>query len=634
MSKIFGIFNRTFEPVKESALLQLEQEMEPEKADYREHVLRENIGFGHLMIYNTPESKEEILPYYDRGTGLLIAADARIDNREELLQTLKLDANPHLPDSQLILKAYKTYGRQCTEHLLGAFAFAIWNETTKELFCARDHIGFKPFYYYLDQNLFIFSSEYKSIASHPGLTLHLNEQFVADALSTLKSEHDVTFYNEIRKLPPAHQLTLTEKHYNLSRYWDLDPAREIRYETEQEYVDHFLEILKESVRCRLRSAYPVGTELSGGIDSSAVTGIAAHFQPVNTFSHSLPDWALDKKFPYKDERTFYSKVNRYCNIARSYSVSGEQYGILQSLQNGLSLHGGIQQSLLNIFSDALYEKAEETGTRTLLSGFGGDELVSYKGAGYWKELAYHHRYGKLFSELKHSPSFLSGGKQLLISLTYASLHRLKKWMKLDTGFKTPKWSHDIFRVLFIENAFFRAQNVKQRFYQRKKLPSDPSLRMRQYRRFHYSYFPMRLENCNTSAQSRKIEYRYPLLDKRLLEFYLALPAEMKIQQGWGRYILRKALEGFLPRDIQWRNDKLGNTIPAVNIRMKKDYEAIRKLIEKARKSDIKHYIDYDKALEMLDKIASRSRHSKGRIIPQAMYSALMLLLYQLENTDQ
>src|SRR6056297_149102 len=631
MSSICGIYKRNKAKVEEKEMNLMLQQLNYWEADYTEKTTQGNIGFGHLMLYNTPESKHEQVPYCDNEPGLIIAADVRIDNREELLQKLNLAGATDLPNSQIILEAYKKYQNKCLDHMVGAFAFAIWDEKKKELFCARDHIGFKPFYYHLKNEFFIFGSELKHIVEYPGVDKSINEQFIADALTTLKSESDQTFYKAIKKLPPAHYLLVKPESYEFRRYWDLGPKKEIRYATEQEYIDHFKRLLDEAVKCRLRSAYPVGAELSGGIDSSAVTGFASQFGEISTFSHTLPDWALDKHFPYEDERRFIDQVNQYCHIKNSYAVTGEEEGILKTLKRGLRINQGVVQSFLGQFSDALYKKAQRTGTRTLLSGFGGDELVSYKGGGVFLEYAYKLKYLKLLKEVTYKRSLLSSTKQLLTSLASADLFLLKKMAGLHSGYKTPLWAHDIYNVLFLDKDFLKRMNIKERFYNRKKLPNDPTVRMRQYRRFHYSYFPGRLENCFASAQAQQVEYRYPLLDKRLLEFYLALPAEMKRKYGWGRYILRKSMEGLLPPEIQWRNDKVGNTVPGVNIRLNKDYEQIKTIFQRASNEEINHYIDYDRALEMLDKVTFRSKETKGRIIPQALFSTVMCLLYQLEE---
>ena len=631
MSSICGIYKRTGAEIGEEEINLMLQQLNYWGADYTDSIVLENTGFGHLMLYNTPESRHEKLPFYNETSGLLIAADARIDNREELLKKLNMQGSADLSDSQLILESFKTYNKKCVEHLVGAFAFAIWDKNKKELFCARDHIGFKPFHYYLDNQQFIFGTEKKHIVRYPGVDKTINEQYVADTLSTLKSASTKTFYASVLKLPPAHYLVVTPESVYTKRYWDLNPHYELKLNSEEEYIEHFKEKMNESVRCRLRSDYDVGTELSGGIDSSAVTGFAAQFAGLQTFSHTLPDWAIDKHFPYEDERKFIKQVNDFCNIKSHHFITGEEKGLLASLKEGVSLHDGILQSNLSLVSDALYEEAKKQNVRTLLSGFGGDELVSYKGGGLFQELIYRHQYLKLIKELRYQQNKLKAIKNIAGSAVAAYQYKMKKLSGNLPEYKTPKWAHDIYEALFLDPEFFEAQHLSERFYQNKKLPNDPDIRMRQYRRFHYSYFPARLENCYIAAQARKIEYRYPLLDKRLLEFYLSLPPEMKVKKGWGRYILRKSMEGLLPNDIQWRNDKVGNTVPGVNIRLNKDYEKIKELIQGAKKSDIKPYIDYEKALEMLDKIAHRDKKQKGRILPQSLFGAVMLLLYQMDE---
>ena len=634
MSSICGIYKRDASKVTEEEIDQMLQQLNYWDADYTDKIVHDTIGFGHLMLYNTPESKHEKLPYYDRKAGLTIVADARIDNREELIE--KTGANPDsgISDSQLILESFKMYSKRCVDHLVGAFAFVIWDEKKKELFCARDHIGFKPFYYFMDSYMFLFGTETRHIANHSAVDASVNEQYIADALSTLKSESDQTFFNTIKKLPPAHYLLVKPESYEFRRYWDLNPKKEIKYNTEKEYIDRFKNLMNEAIKCRLRSAYPVGAELSGGLDSSAVTGFASQFKRINTFSHILPDWAHNKVFPYKDERKFIEQVNKFCNVKSSHYVTGEKEGILKSLKRGLSINNGIVQASLSLFSDALYKKVQEIGSRTLLSGFGGDELVSYKGGGLFKELAYKHRYLALLKEVTRRRNFLSAVKQLLNSIAGAMIDKGKRLFGIHKEYKTPGWAHDIYNVLFLEPHFFSRMKMKERFYSRKKLPYDPSVRLKQYRRFHYSYFPNRLEDCYASAQAQNVEYRYPLLDKRLLEFYLALPAEMKRKYGWGRYILRKSMEGLVPEDIQWRDDKMGTTIPNVMLRLNQDYEQIKSLLEEAKNKQITHYIDYDKALEMLEKIANRSGDSRGRIIPAAFFSAVMLVLYETQSNSR
>ena len=246
------------------------------------------------MLVNTPQSLAESLPFYAPAWGLTISADARIDNREELFARLAIPADQQnaIPDSQLILQAYGKWGRDCAAHLLGDFAFAIWDEGEQRLFCARDHLGHKPLFYHCTNDAFIFATEMKGLFAATALPRTLNQSWVADALTVLMADNEYTPYQAIWRLPPAHWFAISAEEFTRETYWRLDPAREICLPSEADYVEAFREKLTEAVRCRVRSVFPIGSELSGGLDSSTVAGLAARQTQADgieftTFSHVL-----------------------------------------------------------------------------------------------------------------------------------------------------------------------------------------------------------------------------------------------------------------------------------------------------------------------------------------------------------
>ena len=234
------------------------------------------IGLGHRMLWTTPESRQEKLPLVKESGDLAITADARIDNRDEVLSQVGLSGFPRdgINDSALILGAYQKWGERCVEHLLGDFAFAIWDKRRQVLFCARDHFGVKPFIYYSCGSLFAFASEIKALLCLPYVPRQLDEMSVGEYLTSTFDDTARTFYKDIHRLPPAHSVTVSKEGTRLREYWSLDPSREIRLAGDQEYAEAFRERFTEAVRCRLRSAFPVGSLLSGGLDSSAVTCVA------------------------------------------------------------------------------------------------------------------------------------------------------------------------------------------------------------------------------------------------------------------------------------------------------------------------------------------------------------------------
>ena len=645
MSSIAGIYRKNGQVVTAEEMATVMDGLDHWNPDTKEQLVEGAVGMGQLMLFNTPESRYEQLPFKDPESGLLITSDARIDNRQELLDALDIEIPGQEPvtDSQLILEAYKKYGVRCTDLLVGAFAFVIFDIKKNKLFLARDHMGFRPLFYYENNDLFLFATEIKGIKVHPAPRLTVDELFVADALSTIRSEKERTFYREIRRLPPAHQIVITTQKSSLKRYWKLNPHYELKLPSEEAYVEAFREKLKDAVHCRLRSDYPVGAELSGGIDSSTIVSIAAQKGNIKTFSHALPDWAKDKVFPYDDETSHSRRVIKYHGIRDHFFVTGEKEGILKALKNGVKLHEGVMQGTLSEVFEPLYQKAIEERCRTLLSGYGGDEMVTSPGPGYLQELAARFRLLKLIREIyrknqsKRNGSTTKSGKRINFLRTLKSFVKAMidgQLQRFRPKYRTPAWAHDIYHALAIDDGFMKEVSLKERFYSKKKLPSSGSTRMRQYRRINYDYVPQRLEYCAIKAQTYRMEYRHPLLDKRLIEFYLSLPARMKVQNGYGRYILRKATEGILPPEIQWRTDKTGTVVPSIFIRMKQDQEAIRELIEKARNSHIKHYVDYDRMLDMLERILNRDTDSTERINPQAFQSSLMLLMYQLDQLEK
>ncbi|HEY3131845.1 MAG TPA: lasso peptide isopeptide bond-forming cyclase, partial [Acidobacteriota bacterium] len=268
------------------------------------------VGLGHRMLWTTPESLRETLPLIHQTGDLVITADARIDNREELVSLLNINGRPlgEIADSELILRAYEKWGDSCPEKLLGDFAFAIWDAKKKLLFCARDHFGVKPFYYYRSDHAFIFASEIKALLSLQEVPRRLNEVRVADYLMSMLEDKEITFYQGILRLQPAHCISVTREGAQIRSYWALDPTREIRYNSDGEYADAFREIFTEAVRCRLRSAFPVGSMLSGGLDSSSIVCVARQLlaqegsRQLHTFS------ATFENVPECDESQFINAV--------------------------------------------------------------------------------------------------------------------------------------------------------------------------------------------------------------------------------------------------------------------------------------------------------------------------------------
>ena len=255
MSGIAGIWNLNGAPVDRGLLEFMTRYLAFRGPDAQESWTAGPVGFGHTLLRTTFESEQEKQPASLNGQ-IWITADARIDARADLAAKLRDQGEPCRPadpDCELILRAYRAWGEACVEHLLGDFAFAIWDARTQRLFCARDHFGVKPFFYVRVGDHFIFSNTLNCVRIHPAVSEELNERAIADyLLFDGNAESDTTSFREIFRLPAAHSLSVQNGSLNVRRYWTLPVDSPVTYRHANEYVEKFLELLETAVSDRLR----------------------------------------------------------------------------------------------------------------------------------------------------------------------------------------------------------------------------------------------------------------------------------------------------------------------------------------------------------------------------------------------
>ena len=558
MSGILGIYNLDDRSVNRQDLTCM-TEMLTHRGKDGSGIWQEGaIGLGHRMLWTTPESLLEQLPM--QRDGLVITADARIDNRDELIESLRLQNLPveKITDSDLILAAYQKWGDDCPNYLLGDFAFAIWDQHKQQLFCARDHFGVKPFYYYLSDQTFIFATEIKGILCLPQVPRQLNLKKVAEYLSSSWYDAQHTFYEQILRLPPAHSMVVSREAATQQRYWQLNPHQELRLESSEAYAQAFREIFTEAVRCRIRSHLPVGFMLSGGLDSSSITCVAqkllstqVNAPPLHTFSN------IHEQVPSCDER-FYQNAVLDQGGFQPHPINTDQISPLADLERVL-WHQDEVQGLGNFYAAwSRYGVVQQQGVRVILDGFDGDTTVSH-GKGYLVELARAGRWLKLAAEVK---AFSKNLRQPWGEALWGWI-----WLYGLSKFK-------VFRG--VRRIYQRVQRSLGRSVQRPKALTEKILKaafMQQVgaiasssppltteRAFHHQLLTdpgewNTLEKLNNAAAAFELDIRFPFWDKRLVEFCLSLPPEQKLNQGWSRLVLRRAMTGILPPEIQWRGSK-------------------------------------------------------------------------------
>ena len=623
MSAITGIFCRDGSRVELEDIKKMNDILSYRGPDGSEVYCEGNIALGHQMLWTTSESLNEKLPFCDEKSGYVITADARIDNRSELSEHLHIEDKDEVSDSYFILKSYEKWGENCPEHLIGDFAFAIWDENEENLFCARDHMGIKTFYYHLSHNKFIFSTDIKALFGVTGVLKKINELQVANFLElVVDDDRESTFYKKISRLPAATTLKINKNKFYLRKYWKLNINHHISFDSDEEYKKVFLDIFTEAVRCRLRSAFPVGSMLSGGLDSSSVACTAEKIlskegkNKLKTFS------AVFDSVPKSNERQFIEKVLDYRDFDYFF-VNADEISTLNEIDDYL-FYANNPFIVPNTFMNYnIYREANKNDVRILLDGLEGDEIVSH-GYGFLPELFKTMRWKKLIIEINALNNIKSYPYKLIfLEIGFNILPSVFK-RKLLSILEYRQKSRSKYKI--IKKDFGDEVNLT-RIIKRVK---EKKAKINNAHDQHYvdmtsSLIQLEMELVDWMSVPFSIEMRHPFFDKRLVEYCLAIPTEQKISKGWDRYIMRRAMSGILPEDVQWRRNK-GDLSFNFDISFMNEKEQLENLIIKNNHL-IKRYID----IEKIEKIYTECKSGNTQNIIY-LWNALLVNLW-LQKKD-
>jgi asparagine synthetase B (glutamine-hydrolysing) len=329
--------------------------------------------FAQVIRYNTPES------FYEQPQENY-AHDIRLDNRQELAVRLDIKLTDKIPDSQLVLKAYEYWGKNCLEYLRGDFAFAIWDPKSQELFCARDPMGQRLIYYdFRPGRYFAFAT----VVSGLRPAKSVNQQKVRDFLNLISPKPEETFYQNIFRLKAGECLTLQQGQIKRKTYYVHGQLPIIRFKKDTDYLEAFLEIFGQAVKSRLRSGFPIGAHLSGGLDSSSVVALAARelpklitfsaFPPIGYQGFTRPNWNLD------DTHYVEMLVAQYSNLESVY-IRCESHDLFSGLDESYAyLDAPILNPCNRVWMHEIFEQAAQKSIRVLLTGAMGNATISWKG---------------------------------------------------------------------------------------------------------------------------------------------------------------------------------------------------------------------------------------------------------------
>lgn len=520
-----------------------------------------SVALGHAWLDTTGEDGPG--PLTMAGGKLAITADCRLDNRDELLARLGL-RDRSIADAVLIMRAYLKWGEACPTYLQGDFAFAIWDGERRALFCARDHFGVKPFYYHSTGKRFAFASEIGPILALDGVGRRLSEHQISGFLAGLPDDPQATPYTEIFRLPERHSMTVVDRQVTLRRYWQIEPSQR---PPRSDAAEEFRHLFVQSVENRMRGTPAVGAMLSGGLDSSSIACVAglraaAQRNPrLKTFSLVFDKGSSMDEKPFIDAVVDDNPLDATLIAVGNYAPFAEFERILEE-QEGTFLAPG-----LSLTRD-LYRTAGAKGVKVLLDGHGGDEVVS-QGHGHLHELANAGRWLELWRELRSAANTYGEGMLSLyfkFLTIYGPAWRIARvrWMARRVVGKVRRRPAQAARAAWtglVNPELARRTDLAERFHRSGHMPTAVSASEALTHRWLLStgLVPHAFEVLDKAAANFGVEPRYPFWDKPLVEFCLALPGEEKLKDGFGRHVLRRAMQGVLPPAVQWRRDKIDFT---------------------------------------------------------------------------
>ena len=371
MSGFCGIINLSKKPVEIEEIASMFHKIEISAVDRSELWAKDNIGLGHKLNYFTPESFYEKLPFYDSIKGIAITADTRIDNREDLAKKLgiRLSLDDITTDSQLIILAYEKWGVEFANHLIGDFSIVIWDEKQQQVILTTDHFGHYPIYYHFDKGQLIFASELKSI--HSRVNKGINPNKIVDLLifENFYEDKESTYLKDVLKVEPATSLIINTSSIKKHVHWELDITKRLPYKKESDLVEAFQEVMFQSVGDRIRTNFPVSTMLSGGLDSSAITAVAANIlkkqnRELFALAGVLPE---SSKPTFTDERVFIDEFKSFENVKIKY-LTAEGLGPFSGMEKKLALTFSPNFSTCHFMYDAISNAAQECNARVVLDG--------------------------------------------------------------------------------------------------------------------------------------------------------------------------------------------------------------------------------------------------------------------------
>jgi asparagine synthase (glutamine-hydrolysing) len=514
------------------------------------------VGLGHAMLRTTPEAMGESQPLVDEQNGLALTMDGRVDNRDELTALLERQGLrlAGCTDAEIVLRAYQCWGEEAPAKILGDFAFALWDGRKRQLFCARDVASVQPLFYYCNDRIFICGSELHQILADPAVPREPDERVIGMYLTGMLLDPVTTLYRDIRKLEGGCSITVRPGKIDWRRYFDIDPAKRIRYRTDAEYAEHFESVLGEAVRCRLRNIDGVAAELSGGLDSSLVVGTVQRlFREGVTPAPRFETFSIKFDDPQADERGFIEDAAALWGLKTNWSPPF--FAKFADFLADIRRYRSFTARPNSVMDTLMHRAIRERGFRVVLTGQGGDQWFGGS-PDCFAELLCDFRFAELFRLLRDEAAYPT--RVLRGQGPLALLLRRTLWPLVPPQ---PKFFINRLRGVRLVPPFANPEFARKLDLERARNAPPRQLRGLSFtQRTMYQVLNLGISIHFAELNEREcalagLEGRHPFYDRRVIEFAFAIPEDQRCRPRATKYIFRQPGRGLLPDSIRQRRDK-------------------------------------------------------------------------------
>ncbi|MFT6890504.1 MAG: asparagine synthase (glutamine-hydrolyzing) [Halioglobus sp.] len=514
-------------------------------------------ALGHCMLHTTTESVCEQQPLANEDGSLLLVMDGRVDNYLELRAHLrsKRAVLRDQSDAELVLKAYQLWGQGCLAHIEGDFAFAVLHTQERQLFCARDPLGNKPFFYYWNGKTLVFASEMQAILALPDTPQVLNKSMLAQWLASQWYSRDETFWQNIQRLMAGHFMQVTAAGPKTEQYWSPDLFAPLSYSSDEQYIEHYLELFTTTVKRLSRSHKPIAAEVSGGLDSSAIFAVAQNLLKHDTLlAPGLEGYTLNFTGVPDADETYYSRAVG-AHWGRTITEVAPASPELAWYRNAAAKNKDFPGVPNGVMALNLMQQAIDRDARVLLNGVGGDEWLGGGRNYYSEELAS----GRLLDVTRllrrdmASEGPLNGLWYLLrggvAPALPAPVKELLRGMRDrgQGGIDSQIWLNPQLRQLLHE----QEKRYQPKAGAKYRWPGQRS----ELRLLNDAYIAHAREANEKLAASFGLELRLPFYTPAMVQFSFSVPKRLLFAEGVNKYAHRQAMQGLLPETVLRRQTK-------------------------------------------------------------------------------